>query len=282
VTASDCFVFILKNSFFYIFIFVIKLCKQINEYSINECSNNDDDEEDITNNQFDFPAPSFAYNFPLNNQLFGSAIQSPLFSFNPSRCRQCTPNPQSSNSLNYTCSMHQNHLLCQCCLEPYPDRSYDLDLNSQTVRKQRCSMCFKSYCNLYWGCLKSDCKKCLINFIDIELDDKSMTTIINENKHESKLFKKWLEQENKTLKDVFNDCIHNLIIEKYTISRVDKNTILDRVVCRQCGLSLVRDLIYQFREELPEESFLESGRRRPNCFYGRMCRTQKHNEDHAK
>ena len=48
-------------------------------------------------------------------------------------------------------------------------------------------MCLISYCNLYWGCNKGGCKKCLIKFKDYEPDDDCLNLLINENKYESQL-----------------------------------------------------------------------------------------------
>ena len=42
-------------------------------------------------------------------------------------------------------------------------------------------------------------------------------------------------RHNKTLKQIFNECIQKIMIGAYTAGNVNQNDILDKVVCRKCG-----------------------------------------------
>lgn len=73
-------------------------------------------------------------------------------------CRQCPGNNAGENLDGFVCDVNQNHIMCQCCQEVMPDRNDEIEYN---YFKQNCSMCKKVFCNLYWGCRKVNCKKCL-------------------------------------------------------------------------------------------------------------------------
>ena len=164
---------------------------------------------------------------------------------------------------DYTCTPAQNHLLCQCCLEAFPDRNAEIQLNPM-LPKQNCSMCFKAFCDLYWGCRKGGCKNCLTKFINLNFDDNlnnndCLNSIINENHFESQIFTDWMVvklnfkiwsistsfllirlflnkvRKNKTLKQIFNECIQKLMLGAYKAGNLNQNDILDKVVCRKCG-----------------------------------------------
>jgi E3 ubiquitin-protein ligase CHFR len=168
-------------------------------------------------------------------------------------------------------------------MEPFPDRSNEIQLQQANVLpKQSCMMCFKSYCNLYWGCRKNGCRKCLGRFIDLEVDVDVLDGLICENQYESRLFSDWMAREGKTARQLFTDCVQRLIAGEYKMEKVEREKVLDHVVCRACGIGLFRELAYQFRATLPRSVFIDKEVARPDCFYGRKCRTQTHNFEHAK
>lgn len=114
-------------------------------------------------------------------------------------------------------------------------------------------MCFTPYCNLYWGCNKDGCKKCLIHFKEFVPDIDCLKLLINENEYESNLFSNWIQQKNKKIEDIFQDCLAKLEIGKYKLSTINTNDPLNKIVCRKCATKLFRELAYQFRTEIPNE-----------------------------
>lgn len=172
-------------------------------------------------------------------------------------CRQCPQNKwiiqrDPIAGPDYTCTPYQNHLLCQCCLQAFPDRSGEIARNP-LLPKQSCSMCLKSFCDMYWRCNRAGCRRCLSKFADLNVDVDFLAELINENKFESQLFAEWLTRENKTLAEVFAECKRQLLNGVYELETVRSNEALDKVVCRQCGLKLFRQLVYQYRRDLPKD-----------------------------
>lgn len=173
-------------------------------------------------------------------------------------CRQCPQNKFLNQQLiapDYICTPNQNHLLCQCCLEAFPDRNQEIARNS-LLPKQNCSMCFKSYCNMYWGCLKGGCMGCLVKFMNLKLNVSCLPTLINENQYESQIFSDWLVRSGKTIQQVFDDCIEKVRNGVYKVGNLNPNDTLDKVVCQKCGISLFRELAYQFRKDLPNNEII--------------------------
>lgn len=172
-------------------------------------------------------------------------------------CRQCPQNKwlnqhqPMNNAPDYTCTAFQNHLLCQCCLEAFPDRNAEIARNP-LLPKQNCSMCLKSFCNLYWGCRKGGCRKCLTEFEDLNVDIDCLPDLICENQFETQIFSDWMAKADKTIVDVFNECLYMLHNELYAIQNVSTKQILQKVVCRNCGIKLFRELAYQYRLEIPK------------------------------
>ncbi|CAF0893592.1 unnamed protein product [Brachionus calyciflorus] len=251
------------------------------------------DEED-NDDEYEAANPIYPLNYNLNRgQIFPNYptnhyFHAPYNNFNqPFRftCRQCPQNKHLNQNIlapEYTCTPFQNHLLCQCCLEAFPDRNNEINRNS-LLPKQNCSMCLISYCNLYWGCNKGGCKKCLIKFKDYEPDDDCLNLLINENKYESQLFSDWLVRNNLNLKDIFSECIIKLKNGIYKLTNANTNDPLEKVVCRKCANILFGELSYQFRFELPNYIFFGNSvnNQRPDCYWGKECRTQKHNFNHS-
>ena len=91
-------------------------------------------------------------------------------------------------------------------MEAFPDRNQEINRNP-LLPKQSCSMCFTSYCNLYWGCNKGGCKKCLIKFKDFEADNECLNLIINDNQYESQLFSDWIVRTYQNFQDIFNEFV---------------------------------------------------------------------------
>ena len=178
--------------------------------------------------------------------------------FHPFACRQCPQNKWLNQrqpligAPDYTCTPYQNHLLCQCCLEPFPDRNNEI-ARDPLLPKQNCSMCLKSFCNMYWGCRRAACRRCLTKFADLNVDVDCLPELIGENKFESELFTDWLRRSAKTIDQVFAECKQKLVNKEFELRNVTADEALDKVVCRECGLKLFRELAYQYRRDLPND-----------------------------
>jgi hypothetical protein len=222
-------------------------------------SDENEEDEDVPRNpgfafnMAPFNRPQFNYFAPPANLVYNAPNQPYRFV-----CRQCPQNKWMNAGMkgpDYTCTPVQNHLLCQCCLEAFPDRNAEIAANP-LLPKQNCSMCFKAFCDLYWGCRKGGCKGCLTKFINLNVDNDCLMNIINENQFETQLFTDWMFRKNKNVKDVFNECVQKVIMGAYKAGTMNQNDVLDRVVCRTCAINLFKELAYQYRSDIPEDQII--------------------------
>eukprot|EP00746_Dinoflagellata_sp_MGD_P136049 gnl/MRDRNA2_/MRDRNA2_70039_c0_seq1.p1 gnl/MRDRNA2_/MRDRNA2_70039_c0~~gnl/MRDRNA2_/MRDRNA2_70039_c0_seq1.p1 ORF type:complete len:595 (+),score=96.16 gnl/MRDRNA2_/MRDRNA2_70039_c0_seq1:214-1785(+) len=56
----------------------------------------------------------------------------------------------------------------------------------------------------------------------------------------------------------------------------------DIVSCRACAIAVLEGVVYAIRQRIPDGDLPARGQGRENCWYGRGCRTQLHNEEHAQ
>jgi hypothetical protein len=132
---------------------------------------------------------------------------------------------------DFVCYPNQNHIICQCCLEAMPDRNDEIRQNP-VIPKQTCSMCFKAYCDLYWGCQNGGCKRCLSKFHEMKMNNEPFTNLINGNKFESEIFSDWAIRNNKSIEQVFEECVDQLKKGNFKAGLLNTNETLNRVVCR--------------------------------------------------
>ncbi|XP_074641181.1 E3 ubiquitin-protein ligase CHFR-like isoform X2 [Tubulanus polymorphus] len=179
---------------------------------------------------------------------------------------------------NYVCNLNQNHILCTCCLLPMPDRRHE-----QSIPAQNCAICFRAFCHAYWGCQKSDCLGCIAKFSVITLGRKCLTNIILDNLHESNVFKDYLVEKNISVRQLQRECVDKLHAGAYTCpdgARIRGNP--DIYMCYSCGLRNYKELAYQYRRDIARSELPDAVTSRPDCYWGRNCRTQKNRPPHAQ
>ncbi|XP_033748053.1 E3 ubiquitin-protein ligase CHFR-like isoform X2 [Pecten maximus] len=184
---------------------------------------------------------------------------------------------------HYRCAMTQTHMMCQCCLQPMPDRRAEYNTDPLSVPPQQCRLCYRSYCHAYWGCKKVDCNGCIGIFKDIRFGKKCLPSLILENQHESEVFKNYLEKNNLSVKYVLEQCLAKLDKGEFTFRdaapvQIDGNTAL----CYACALRKFKDLAYLFRFSIKKTDLPAAVVSRPDCHWGKNCRTQRHNVNHAQ
>ncbi|XP_020541383.1 uncharacterized protein LOC105650262 [Jatropha curcas] len=90
----------------------------------------------------------------------------------------------------------------------------------------------------------------------------------------------------KTLQDVLSDWIGKLNNREIDLTRMPLNhpemITAGTHVCNDCYDYLVSFLLYWFRISLPRHYLPPEARNREDCWYGFECRTQHHNEEHAR
>lgn len=177
----------------------------------------------------------------------------------------------------YVCVVNQNHILCQCCLQPMPDR------RTLPETRQQCSLCLRSFCHAYWGCKKAECLGCIGRFKDMNLGRKCLMNLILENPYESEILTNYLEEKKMTLNEMRDICMQKL--DEGTYKCIDQRRLAmtsDSTVCYPCALRNFRDLAYSFRSDIKREDLPEAVRRRNDCYWGKNCRTQKNKPHHAQ
>ena len=132
-----------------------------------------------------------------------------------------------------------------------PDRSTDIANNPQ-IPKQICTVCFKAFCDLYWGCKKADCKKCLAKYQDHAFDETHLSFLINENQHESKILSDYLKSKNKTINSLFNECVRKMRNGVFRSKIINQQFPNEKVVCRNCALKTLQDFSFVYRSEIPK------------------------------
>ncbi|KAM3825877.1 E3 ubiquitin-protein ligase CHFR [Vipera latastei] len=171
----------------------------------------------------------------------------------------------------YVCPAQGSHIFCTCCFQPMPDRRAEREQN-QNIAPQQCTICLQSFCHLYWGCVRVSCLGCLAPFCELNLGDKCLDGVLNGNNYESDILKDYLQSRGLTWKDMLNESLQALqegafILPDYRIAG-------ETVLCYFCGLRTFRELAYQYRQNIPSVELPATVTSRPDCYWGRNCRTQ--------
>ncbi|XP_071338227.1 E3 ubiquitin-protein ligase CHFR [Trachinotus anak] len=170
----------------------------------------------------------------------------------------------------YHCPPQGCHLICTCCLQPMPDRR--AELNSQQVTAQQCVLCQRPFCHMYWGCQRIGCQGCLARFSELNLTDKCLDGVLNNNNYESEVLQNYLSSRGKSWRDLLQEALEGLQDGNYYLTdcRISANTIL----CFCCGLRAFKELAYKYRQNIPTSELPAAVTSRPDCYWGRNCRTQ--------
>lgn len=170
----------------------------------------------------------------------------------------------------YRCPPQGCHLICTCCFQPMPDRR--AELSNQQVIAQQCMLCQQPFCHMYWGCQRIGCQGCLARFSDLNLTDKCLDGVLNNNNYESEVLQSYLSSRGKSWKDLLMESLQGLQQGKYLLTdcRISANTIL----CFCCGLRAFKELAYKYRQNIAPSELPAAVTSRPDCYWGRNCRTQ--------
>ncbi|KAI4369306.1 hypothetical protein MLD38_017762 [Melastoma candidum] len=186
----------------------------------------------------------------------------------------------------FHCGQNIVHIQCQACGGMMPSRS-------DTSVPQHCLGCNRAFCGAYWhsqGVSTSDnytfCRN--DNFKPVtEWSISGMPFIAHErNRHEQDITERCIRQMGRTLQDVISEWI-----EKFNNGEIDRARLTlnqaERItarthLCHDCYGKLVSFLLYWFRVITPKYLLPPDAANRQDCWYGYACRTQHHNDDHAR
>ncbi|KAJ7309703.1 hypothetical protein JRQ81_007763 [Phrynocephalus forsythii] len=171
----------------------------------------------------------------------------------------------------YVCPSQGSHVICTCCFQPMPDRRAEREQNPH-VAPQQCTICLQPFCHLYWGCTRVSCFGCLAPFCEINLGDKCLDGVLNGNNYESDILKDYLASRGLTWKSILNESL--LALQRGVFILPDYRITGETVLCYCCGLRSFRELAYQYRQSIPAAELPAAVTSRPDCYWGRNCRTQ--------
>ncbi|KAM8961744.1 E3 ubiquitin-protein ligase CHFR isoform 2-T2 [Pelodytes ibericus] len=171
----------------------------------------------------------------------------------------------------YVCPSQGSHVICTCCFQPMPDRRPERELNPH-VAPQQCTVCLQPFCHMYWGCTRMGCFGCLAPFCELNLGEKCLDSVLNNNNYESDILKSYLASRGLTWKDLLNESLG--AVQRGVFMLPDYRINGTTVLCYFCGQRNFRDLTYQYRQNIPATDLPVSVTSRPNCYWGRNCRTQ--------
>ncbi|KAB1255217.1 E3 ubiquitin-protein ligase CHFR [Camelus dromedarius] len=179
--------------------------------------------------------------------------------------------PVCSTAQDYVCALQGSHAICNCCFQPMPDRRAERERDPR-IAPQQCAVCLQPFCHLYWGCARTGCLGCLAPFCELNLGDRCLDGVLSNNNYESDILKNYLATRGLTWKNVLTESLVALQRGVFLLSdyRVTGNTVL----CYCCGLRSFRELSYQYRQNIPASELPVAVTSRPDCYWGRNCRTQ--------
>lgn len=184
-----------------------------------------------------------------------------------------TPSTSASatTAQDYVCTLQGSHAICTCCFQPMPDRRAEREQDPR-IAPQQCAVCLQPFCHLYWGCARTGCLGCLAPFCELHLGDRCLDGVLNNNNYESDILKNYLAARGLTWKNVLTESLVALQRGVFLLSdaRVTGGTVL----CYCCGLRSFRELAYQYRQNIPASELPVAVTSRPDCYWGRNCRTQ--------
>ncbi|XP_021547939.1 E3 ubiquitin-protein ligase CHFR isoform X2 [Neomonachus schauinslandi] len=183
--------------------------------------------------------------------------------------------PSTSTSVttaqDYVCALQGSHAICTCCFQPMPDRRAEREQDPR-IAPQQCAVCLQPFCHLYWGCARPGCLGCLAPFCELDLGDRCLDGVLSNNHYESDVLKNYLATRGLTWKNMLTESLVALQRGAFLLSdyRITGNTVL----CYCCGLRSFRELTYQYRQNIPASELPVAVTSRPDCYWGRNCRTQ--------
>ncbi|XP_016001511.2 E3 ubiquitin-protein ligase CHFR isoform X3 [Rousettus aegyptiacus] len=107
---------------------------------------------------------------------------------------------------------------------------------------------------------------------ELNLGDRCLDGVLSNNHYESDILKNYLATRGLTWKNVLTESLVALQRGVFLLSdyRIAGNTVL----CYCCGLRSFRELAYQYRQNIPASELPAAVTSRPDCYWGRNCRTQ--------
>ncbi|KAM3358083.1 E3 ubiquitin-protein ligase CHFR isoform X1 [Capsicum galapagoense] len=186
----------------------------------------------------------------------------------------------------YKCNENTVHLQCQACGGMMPFR---LNVGVQ----QHCLGCDRAFCAAYWHSqgvngsnLHPLCSPETFKPIAERAISRIPSLAHEKNHYEQNVTERCIRQMGKSLQDVVANWILKLDKREIDRTRMPLNhveMITSRTpTCSECYDKLVSFLLYWFRITTIGHHLPSEDAQRQDCWYGYACRTQHHNQEHAR
>lgn len=230
--------------------------------SSSESSDDDDDDGGAAPGWVGAPAP---YAFHFTGGYFGAA------GLPPTSCAQCTT-PAADG---YICPPGAIHIRCFSCKTPFPERPL-------CNIPQRCEMCRTPFCDLYLGGCKNPGGVGYLQPIKDHAIDALPARLFNGNSIEQSILSSYLAASGATVQAAWAECLRKFGDGTWTPDLPGCPGTPTAHVCKPCVLRVFSALAYHYRRAISRDALPASVTNRPNCWYGRECRTQFKNIVHAQ
>mmetsp|Transcript_10440 Transcript_10440/g.17073 ORF Transcript_10440/g.17073 Transcript_10440/m.17073 type:complete len:517 (+) Transcript_10440:42-1592(+) len=209
--------------------------------------------------------------------------------YEPITCRQCVaPGPDG-----YQCIPNATeHVRCLNCYQLFPKRPPQ----QPPLPPIQCDICKNYFCDMYWGCLAPMDPHPSIGSLkrlrDYDFDAMESSpnlslitgTIGNGNTYEETVLRNWTQRPGASLSAAVRKVLDKLddATLPQQLSHYGNAFQGTTVTCRSCTHQVLRKIMYEVRRSIPQEELPQEVASRADCWYGKNCRTQRHNPDHAK
>ncbi|KAI7752140.1 hypothetical protein M8C21_012468, partial [Ambrosia artemisiifolia] len=186
----------------------------------------------------------------------------------------------------FQCNKNTLHLQCYSCGGMMPMQT-NIDV------PQHCRGCYRPFCGAYWHSQqvtrKDSYSMCAPETFK-PIGERTITRIPYQahgwNQHEQDITERCIQQMEVTLQDVVSEWVTKLNDQEIDCTRMPLNhaemITSETHICNDCFDELVSFLLYWFRVSLPKDHLPEDAAQREDCWYGYDCRTQNHNDNHAR
>ena len=77
---------------------------------------------------------------------------------------------------------------------------------------------------------------------------------------------------------MYNVCLDKLALGEMSMGNNINDTSFS---CINCGKNAILDLVFTYAKSIPKSSLPPEIASRPDCYYGKNCRTQRHRQPHC-
>jgi E3 ubiquitin-protein ligase CHFR len=168
-----------------------------------------------------------------------------------------------------------HHFSCAGCARLMPARL-------STDRPQQCKICDDYFCQQYFNTPCSNREGEFKKLKDFQFSVLPQDCL-NENQIEKEILLNYMAKKSYSTNRLFQQICS--AVEDGTLSTTDftdKDLSTSDYICKFCATQFFSSLIYDFRLNIPEIDLPKDVQKKPICWYGRECNTQKHNMMHAK